>query len=74
MSDCIGEYANAACIMVGNRGLQALTEAMWTHCIIQHESLATKELCPEQSEVMNTVIKTVNYRVILNYCWGFCGL
>jgi hypothetical protein len=71
LSDCVGEYANAGCIMVGNRGgLQALnkqlvTEAMWTHCMIHHESLATKELCPERSEVMNTVIKTVNYIVIL---------
>jgi hypothetical protein len=56
----------AAHIMARNKGLQALTEhsqpkAMWTHCMLHHESLATKELCPELGEVMDTVTKTVNY-------------
>jgi hypothetical protein len=36
-------------------------EAMWTHTMIHRESLATKELCPELSEVVGAVIKTVNY-------------
>jgi hypothetical protein len=53
--------------MAGNKaGLRALIkrsalEAMWTQCRTHRESLATKELCPELSEVMDLVIKTVNY-------------
>jgi hypothetical protein len=48
-------------VMVENKErLQTLTErsgpeAMQTHCMIHHKSLATKELCPEFSEVMDTV-------------------
>jgi hypothetical protein len=57
---------DAACVMAGNRGLQALIkrsapEAMLTHCTIHHESAAMKELCPELGEVMDTVIRSVNY-------------
>jgi hypothetical protein len=39
--------------MAGNKGvlltlIKGLApEAMWTHCMIHHESLAMKELCPE---------------------------
>jgi hypothetical protein len=53
--------------MAGNKErLQALIkrsapEAVWTHCVVHRESLAAKELCPELSEVMDTVIRTVNY-------------
>jgi hypothetical protein len=41
--------------MAGNIGLQALIkpsapEAMWTHCVIYREWLATKELCPKLTE------------------------
>jgi hypothetical protein len=56
--------------MAGNKdGLQSLIkrsaqEAMWTHCMIHRESLATKELCPELSEGMDAVIRTVNYTKI----------
>jgi hypothetical protein len=52
--------------MAGNKeGLQALIKrpapgAMWTHCMIHRETLATKELRPELSEVMDTVIRTVH--------------
>jgi hypothetical protein len=52
--------------MAGNKeGLQALikrsaSEAMWTHSMVHRESLAMKELCPELSEVMDTVTKTLN--------------
>jgi Fe-S-cluster-containing hydrogenase component 2 len=66
-SDCVGVCTDAACIIAGNKGgLQALIkrsapEAMWTHCMIHHESPAMKELCPELSEVMDTVIRSVNY-------------
>jgi hypothetical protein len=34
---------------------------VWTHSIIHRDSLATKELCPELSEVKDTAISTVNY-------------
>jgi hypothetical protein len=52
--------------MAANKGLQAIIkwsapEAMWTHCMIHPLSLATKKLCTELSEVMDTVIKTVKY-------------
>jgi hypothetical protein len=60
-SDCVGVFTDAACVMAGNKGLQALIklsapEAMWTH-----ESPAVKELCPELSEVMDTVSRFVKY-------------
>jgi hypothetical protein len=47
-------------------GLQALIkrpapEVLLTYCTIRRESLAAKELCPELSEVMDAVIRTVNY-------------
>jgi hypothetical protein len=32
-----------------------------THCTIHYESLVMKELCPELNEVMDTVIRSVNY-------------
>jgi hypothetical protein len=65
-SDCVGVCMDAAHIMAANKGLQAVIkrsapEAMWTHCMIHCDSLALKELCPKLSEVMNTMIKTVNY-------------
>jgi hypothetical protein len=40
--------------MISTRGSMA-------HCIIHYESLVMKELCPEMSEVMDTVIRSVNY-------------
>jgi hypothetical protein len=58
---------DAVCVRAGNEGgLQALmkrsaTEAMWTHCVINCELLAMKKLCPDLSEVMDTVIRNVNY-------------
>lgn len=63
---CVGLCTAAAAVIAGNKGLQALitysaSEALWTHCMMHLESLAMKGLCPELSEVMVTVIKTVNY-------------
>jgi hypothetical protein len=40
---------------------QSAPEAVWTHCMMHRESLAMKELCPELKEVLNVVIKSVNY-------------
>jgi hypothetical protein len=63
----VGICTAAARVMAGNKeGLQALLmrsapEATWTDRMVQRESLATKELCPEVSEVTDTVIKTVSY-------------
>jgi hypothetical protein len=31
------------------------------HCTIHYESLVMKELCPELSRVLDTVIRSVNY-------------
>jgi hypothetical protein len=36
-------------------------EAIWAHCMIHRESVATEELSPELREVMDTLIKTVSY-------------
>jgi hypothetical protein len=33
---------------------------MWAHCMMHNGSLAMKELCPELSEMLDTVLKTVN--------------
>jgi hypothetical protein len=65
-SNCVGVLTDAACVMVGNKGLQALIkrsalEAMWTHCMIHHESPAMKELYPELSKEMDTVSRSVNH-------------
>jgi hypothetical protein len=57
-SDCVRLCTDAACVLAGNKGLQA-PEAMWTHCMIHRESPAMKELYPEVSEVMDTVIRSV---------------
>jgi hypothetical protein len=47
-------------------------EVMWTHCMLHRESLARKQLCPELSEVMNTMIKTVNYLKTPPFCRITC--
>jgi hypothetical protein len=54
---------NAACTMVGNRGLQALIEqsapeVTWAHytSMVYPESLAKMELRPELSEMKDAVI------------------
>jgi hypothetical protein len=63
---------DAACVMAGNEeGPQVLIkrsvpEAMWTHSATHCESLAAKELRPELSEMMDTVVKSVNYSYIMS--------
>jgi transcriptional antiterminator len=48
--------------MAGNEGLRASIKRSAPETeTAQRESLAMKELCPELGEVMDTVIKTVNY-------------
>jgi hypothetical protein len=38
---------------------------MWAHSVIHGDSLATMELCPELSEVMDTAISTLKYLGLL---------
>ncbi|KAL4101100.1 hypothetical protein QTP88_012347 [Uroleucon formosanum] len=47
-------------------GLQALIQnkapdALWTHCIIHREALASKYLSPELNQVLECVVNVVNY-------------
>ncbi|XP_075042389.1 SCAN domain-containing protein 3-like [Mixophyes fleayi] len=47
-------------------GLQALIrskapDALWTHCIIHREALASKQLSPPLNAVMESVLKVVNF-------------
>jgi hypothetical protein len=66
-SDFVGICMDVVCVMMENKeGLHILIkrsapETVWTQCMVHHESLAMKELCPELTRVM----KTVNY--ILNH-------
>ncbi|XP_030298054.1 zinc finger BED domain-containing protein 5-like [Sparus aurata] len=65
--DCVGICTDGAQAMAGKRGgLQALIKRVspnvqWTHCMIQREALASKQLSPELNDVMTDVIATVNY-------------
>jgi hypothetical protein len=50
--------------MTGNKGLQALIEQRQKHCVhpVWHIVITTmKELCQELSEVIDTMIRTVDY-------------
>lgn len=63
---CIGLCTDGARAMSGEyTGLRArikavAPEAVWTHCIIHREALASKGLSPELHDVLKTVVKTVN--------------
>jgi hypothetical protein len=52
---------------MGNKeGMQALIilsepEDTWAHYMIHRESAAVMKLSPKMSEVMDTVIRTINY-------------
>ncbi|KAI4811017.1 hypothetical protein KUCAC02_013944 [Chaenocephalus aceratus] len=63
--DCVGICTDGARAMAGKR-LQALIKrvaprAVWTHCKIPREALASKQLGPELNAVLSDVITTVNY-------------
>nr|CAH7739189.1 unnamed protein product [Callosobruchus chinensis] len=65
---CIGVCTDGARSMSDGRygGLQALIRikapyAMWTHCIIHREALASKSLSSELNLVMERIIDVVNY-------------
>mgnify|MGYP002775206681 CR=1 FL=1 len=64
---CIGVCTDGARSMSGKYGgLQALIRkkapnAMWTHCIIHREALASKAMSSELNQVLECVISSVNY-------------
>ncbi|XP_072392330.1 protein FAM200A-like [Diabrotica undecimpunctata] len=65
--NCVGVCTNGARAMSGQYGgLQVLikTNALsvkWTHCVIHREALAAKNVTPELSVVMDSIIIVVNY-------------
>jgi hypothetical protein len=76
-SDCVGVYTDAARVMTGNKGLQVVIkrpapEAVWAHYTIHCESLATKELCSELSEVRDAPVHWKADYSLQNYArkWG----
>ncbi|XP_045483145.1 zinc finger BED domain-containing protein 5-like [Harmonia axyridis] len=64
---CIGVCTDGARSMSGRYGgVQALIRkkapnAMWTHCIIHREALASKSMSSELNQVLECVIGAVNY-------------
>ena len=66
---CCGICTDGARSMSGcYNGLQALIKkkapfAVWTHCIIHREALASKSISPSLDEVLQSTIKIVNFIV-----------
>ncbi|KAL4126654.1 hypothetical protein QTP88_010863 [Uroleucon formosanum] len=64
---CVGVCTDGTRSMSGcYGGLQALIQnkapdALWTHCIIHREALASKYLSPELNQVLECVVNVVNY-------------
>ncbi|XP_068115052.1 zinc finger BED domain-containing protein 5-like [Hyperolius riggenbachi] len=64
---CVGVCTDGGRSMSGcYGGLQALVrnkapDALWTHCVIHREALASKQLSPPLNLVMENVLKVVNY-------------
>jgi len=64
---CVGVCTDGTRSMSGcYGGLQALiqneaNDALWTHCIIHGEALASKYLSPELNQVLECVVYVVNY-------------
>lgn len=61
---CIGICTDGARSMFGHyTGLQALirSKVLWTHCIIHREALASKNLSPTLSQVLECVVNAVNF-------------
>lgn len=65
--NCVGVCTDGARAMSGQYGgLQALIKTKakkvkWTHCVIHREALAAKNITPELSNVLDCIIKVVNY-------------
>lgn len=64
---CVGVCTDGARSMSGcYGGLQAYIrtkapEALWTHCIIHREALASKQLSPTLNQVLECVVNVVNF-------------
>jgi hypothetical protein len=65
--NCVGLCTDGARSMSGRyNGLQALIrkkapEALWTHCMIHRQALASKDLSPILDQVLQTSITVVNF-------------
>ncbi|XP_072389551.1 protein FAM200A-like [Diabrotica undecimpunctata] len=65
--NCVGVCTDGTRAMSGQYGgLQALIKTKapsvkWTHCVIHREALAAKNVTPELSVAMDSIIKVVNY-------------
>ncbi|KAM3878473.1 SCAN domain-containing protein 3-like [Diretmus argenteus] len=65
--NCVGVCSDGAASMTGRHSgvirqiLDRAPEAKWTHCFLHRESLASKRMSPEFHEVMDVVVKTVNF-------------
>ncbi|XP_075070632.1 protein FAM200A-like isoform X2 [Mixophyes fleayi] len=66
-TECVGVCTDGGRSMSGCYGrLQALIrskapDALWTHCIIHREALASEQLSPPLNAVMESVLKVVNF-------------
>ncbi len=65
--NCVGLCTDGARSMSGRyNGLQALIwkkapEALWTHCMIHRQALASKDLSPILDQILQTTITVVNF-------------
>ena len=66
-NNCHGVCTDGAAAMEGKHaGLRTLIKtkapnAEWTHCFIHREALVSKELSADLNEVINSIVKAVNY-------------
>ena len=64
---CYGVCTDGAAAMEGKQtGLRTLIKnkarhAEWTHCFIHREALVSKELSEDLHEVLNNIMKAVNF-------------
>ena len=64
---CVGVFTNGAVSMTGVhhgvvKQIQDKAEnAKWTHCFLNRQNLATRQMSPELHEVLSIAVKTVNY-------------
>uniref|UniRef100_UPI00358F5488 SCAN domain-containing protein 3-like n=1 Tax=Myxine glutinosa TaxID=7769 RepID=UPI00358F5488 len=65
--DCVGVCTDGAASMTGRRSgvikliQDVAPEASWTHCFLNREALAAKEMSPGLAEVMDIAVKTINH-------------
>ena len=65
--NCVGVCTGGAAAMAGihhgvvKQILERASQAMWTHCFLQRENLAARQMSPELHDVMSVAAKSVNY-------------